>query len=840
MAFADPHVCPNCKGAIAGQSRCLNCGLDLTSVPARQLWQTLLQADVLLAEAARSSKGSSTETAPKIEEIASPPAAPQDPPFSPTEQSYAPYPSRPGPASSTADAATAERRWSVGTILLVLGAFGLIVAGLIFVTRSWGDLGLVGRTLVLSGVTTVIGALGVWVTRRPLRASAEAVWTIFLALLTLDFFAARHEGMVGLEGVRIEWAWLIWGIALLGLGVLIGLSARRHVNADLVAPSIAGAFGITIAGIGGGAVPGGWDLSWRAFIALVVAGVLALAARPAKLHVTTISSRVVVAGFYLFAYVAAFVEMVDHPSLHELVIDKHGIPMALMALASVVVAAVVRPLRIPTVALAVFAVTSLVTTPASDASDPEGVWLSVAGLAAIFGAGASRGRSAWVRGARLGSIPVVAGLAFLLVGRLIDVGDVTTAAIDHAWVGGWNDRLDPRWTDHAATWPVPLVMIAVLVVAWFVPRWPESAKAIPWPTSIFIVVAGVGLIDAVVATRLPLWSAAVVLLVVAVVLVVLSERVSDRVAGPTAAALVLVASLLAISNDASSAGAWICGAGVLVALVRAGAPKALAAAYAYGAAALALGGVVALVEVMDVPRAIAFVVALLVAIGLLAISGLILQAHAARLPVELAGGLATIVALLASGSTPELAVRWTIAGVLIIALGFVVADRRWYFLPGIAALVVAYILLIVDSGFSFVEAYTLPVGAAALAVGLFRLKQLETASTWPYLGPGLALALLPSVPQALADPTGLRALLLGIAAVVSLALGIRLGWKAPFIAGVTVVTSIVLFNIGPYANAAPRVVLIAGVSAVLLGVGITWEDRVRDSRLLVKYVRSMR
>ena len=58
--------------------------------------------------------------------------------------------------------------------------------------------------------------------------------------------------------------------------------------------------------------------------------------------------------------------------------------------------------------------------------------------------------------------------------------------------------------------------------------------------------------------------------------------------------------------------------------------------------------------------------------------------------------------------------------------------------------------------------------------------------------------------------------------------------------GVTIITLLVLFNIGPYANAAPRVVLIAVVSAILLGFGITWEDRVRDGRKLVGYVRSMR
>jgi hypothetical protein len=233
-------------------------------------------------------------------------------------------------------------------------------------------------------------------------------------------------------------------------------------------------------------------------------------------------------------------------------------------------------------------------------------------------------------------------------------------------------------------------------------------------------------------------------------------------------------------------------------------------------------------------------VALVASLALVAAAGLWSRDHPVREPVEAAAVVATFIALVVEGSTGELAVRWTIAGVVVIALSFIVPQRRWYLWPGAAALVVAYILLIVDSGFSFIEAYTLPLGAIALAVGLQAVRKRPDESTWLLLGPGLAIALLPSVPQALADPTELRALLLGLGAVVALALGVRLGWQAPFVSGAVIITLLVLFNIGPYANAAPRVVLIAAVSAVLLAVGITWEDRVRDGRKLVGYVRSMR
>lgn len=837
MNFADPHACPRCRGTINGDSRCRNCGLDLTSEAVRRLWQVLLQADALLAEASRAARIPVREPAPPqaTGQLHTPypsyPAPPQ-------ATAPAPAPAPQGPGSAPHTAAPSERSWSVGTVLLVLGAFGLIVAGFIFVTRSWGDLELLGRTLILSGLTGVIGGLGVWVTRRTLRASAEAVWTVFLALLTLDFFAARHEGMLG--HLEIAWSWLVWGAFLLGLSVGIARAAKRHVKTALLAPSLIGAVGIAIAGIGAGGVGADWDTSWRSFAALVVSGLLALAARPAKLRATTIGSRVVVAGFYLFAYVVSFVELVNHPGLDQLIGDGHGVPMLLVAIAAFVVADVVRPVRLPAVALAVVAASALVITPAVDGRWPEGLWLGVAALAVVFGVGARRGTSAWTRGVRLGAGPVILGLGVVLIVWLFDVLYVAGNALDRSWTGSWDARLTPQWADHTARWPVPVVVIAAVVVAWFVARWPEIAKAAPKAKSAVVIVAGLGLVDAVVISRLPLWLAVAVLLVAAALLLVFHDRVPDVLNGPTIAVLVVIAAVLAIPSAGVSAAAWIGGALLLATLVRNDGPAWLRMTYAAGAALLMAAGAAATVDVMDVDRSVTFFVVLIVTLALVAAAALLLPQHVARLPVEVVGGLGTIVALVGTGSTPELAVRWTIAGVALIALSFVVDDRRWYVWPGLAALVVAYILLIVDSGFSFIEAYTLPLGAALLAAGLFLLRRHETSSTWLYLGPGLALALLPSVPQALAEPTGLRALLLGIAALVALALGVRLGWQAPFVVGVTIVALLVLFNIGPYANAAPRVVLIAVVSALLLGVGITWEDRVRDSRLLVKYVRSMR
>jgi hypothetical protein len=837
MRFADPHVCPDCRGAIAGQSTCPHCHLDLSSTEVRQLWQTLLQADELLERATQRRDHSAAPKQPSQPVAAAPAVAP--PPTPAQSDPYAQYPAQiqhPPPRKERK-----ERKWSVGTILLVLGAFGLIVAGLIFVTRSWEDIGLAGRTLILLGVTAVMGLLGAWVTRRPLRASAEAVWTVFLALLTLDFFAARHEGLAGLDALEIDWAWVVWGVISLALGVGIAVWARKPVGADLIAPAVVGGLGITIAGIGAGAVVDDWDFAWQAIVALVVAGLLALSTRPAGLKPMTLAARIVFAGFFIAAFVAAFFELIDNPGLHELVQDGHGYPMLIMAIASLVVAWLVKLVRTPAVALAVVAACALVITPSADAWDPEGVWLSLAGLAVVLVIAGARGTSDWMRGVRLGAVPVVGGIVLLHVGLLFNVFETLDPILNNPWKATWDDRLDVGSVENYATWTVPIVVAALLVVAWMAPRWPELGSLAKHATSVVAGAAALGAIDAVVAMRLPVWGSALTLLVVAAALLVAQTRGLATYAGPAAAVVVAAASALAAASPGVSATTWIAGAAILIGLALAKGDEILRQAYAALAVLLGLGGVAATVELLDVRDAVTPMVVLISALGVMAAASLLFTEHVTRLPLEGAAALGGFAALLHPASSSELAVRWTVVGVALIALGFAVKDRRWWYVwPGAFALVIAYILLIVDSGFSFVEAYTLPLGAVALAAGTYAAVRKPDISTWVVLGPGLALALLPSVPQALADPTHLRALLLGLGAVVALLTGIKLGWQAPFVTGVGIVTLLVLFNIGPYANAAPRVVVIAIVSAILLGVGITWEDRVRDGRKLVGYVRSMR
>jgi hypothetical protein len=192
------------------------------------------------------------------------------------------------------------------------------------------------------------------------------------------------------------------------------------------------------------------------------------------------------------------------------------------------------------------------------------------------------------------------------------------------------------------------------------------------------------------------------------------------------------------------------------------------------------------------------------------------------------------------GTVPGLdAVPWTVAGVGVTVAGLVNRRRRWCHWSGPALLGIAYIVRLAESRVDVVEAYTAPFAVALLVVGLWAMRSSEIG-TLKALGPGLTLALLPSLPQALDEPTSLRALLLGVVAIGFVGIGLARRWQAPFIGGTVVTLLLVIANIGPWALGLPRWMLIAAVGAVAIGIGATWESRVRNGRTAASYVSAMR
>jgi hypothetical protein len=187
------------------------------------------------------------------------------------------------------------------------------------------------------------------------------------------------------------------------------------------------------------------------------------------------------------------------------------------------------------------------------------------------------------------------------------------------------------------------------------------------------------------------------------------------------------------------------------------------------------------------------------------------------------------------------AVYLTVAGAAVVAMSLLRSDRRTLAWPGGALLVLASWVRLYDVGVRAPEAYTLPTAAALLVVGLVRMRRDVRVSTLHALGPGLTLALVPSLVWALDEPVSWRSLVLGLACLGLLLAGVRLRWTAPTVAGATVGLVLVLRLAAPYiGEAVPRWLLIGLAGALLVALGTTWEHRLADARHAMAYLRALR
>ncbi|MFE1731426.1 SCO7613 C-terminal domain-containing membrane protein [Streptomyces bacillaris] len=236
---------------------------------------------------------------------------------------------------------------------------------------------------------------------------------------------------------------------------------------------------------------------------------------------------------------------------------------------------------------------------------------------------------------------------------------------------------------------------------------------------------------------------------------------------------------------------------------------------------------------------------LLVVPAVTVLLGARLRNHPVALPVELAGGLGALVAIgLAVPMAPFLALVLALCGVL--AAGAAVRPERRPVAGYLAAVlfVTATWVRLAASEVSAPEAYTLPVTVPALVVGLLRRRKDPEASSWTAYGPGLAATLLPSLAVAWGDPDWQRPLLLGVAALVITLLGAKYRLQAPLLLGGAVLALVTLHELAPYvvqvAGALPRWLPPALAGLLLLAVGATYEQRLRDARKLKDMLGRMR
>ena len=200
-APARPTVlCPSCSTPLRQEAAgCVMCGLSLTGPAAAELWEvdqqlsTLWQRRGLLLTQLRTASGAAVGL------------------------------SRVPASTSSGTGPRGVRGWPAQQVLLSVGALLVVIAASVFLAVAWDVIGVSGQVGVMAVVTLVAGGSSVVLARRGLRASAEAVAVLAVALALVDAAAARWLDLGGLRGVD-GWSYAAWVSAGLAL-VLVAVSA---------------------------------------------------------------------------------------------------------------------------------------------------------------------------------------------------------------------------------------------------------------------------------------------------------------------------------------------------------------------------------------------------------------------------------------------------------------------------------------------------------------------------------------------------------------------------------------------------------------------------------------
>ncbi|GAA1547568.1 SCO7613 C-terminal domain-containing membrane protein [Nocardioides humi] len=836
MRYADPHLCPDCRSDLpAGVPVCPTCDLLVRHPLAVDLFGTLRRADGLLDELRTASDAFHGQPAtvalggPLV-----PPAAPVQPKRAPAGlPSYprpVPPPPPPGPVPPSPVGVSFA---SVPKILLGLGAFCLLVAAVIFLAVSWSSLGVGGRTAVLAGLTLAAGASALLLHRAGLRIAGESLVVVALGLLALDVIGAGAAGWLGdgPDGVTACITGLVVALAGTGLGLL-----RMTDRPRLVAPQVITGLGLLVGYAGAASATDHWLVAGHVLTALGIGTVLIGHRLDAPALLWSAASA---AGLtWLSTAGGAFVESVVDPDLHQLWVDGTGWSLLVSAAVLLVPGVVARNrgLLLAGASGAAMLVTVVLTLPCIDTD------ARIVGLVAL---GTTAG---WVLA--LGVLPRavrVVAIAPAVTGSLVLAGialQTTADALDR-WsrLGDAFDRpFGVRLTaPDPVTEPLLLVpsLLAVVACIALIDR-DRARRTLPVWARFAGLVAGVGAATTVASYDVPLAVPLAVLTVVALGAVALALRTA-------AAEAIAWAGVAAATTTAVAIGALPSDGLVLANL----APLALALVtlavlgrqpvtrVVAGVSAPAALGLVTAAAVMVIGDDAAWVsIPVLLAVGVLALT-------LPRPDIEISAITVAVLALPASLVTTAdvggyTALWLTVAGFLVAGTALLHESRRVCAIAGGVLLLLASWVRLADLDVTEPEPYTLPLAAALLAFGLWRLQRSAAIGTLEALLPGLLLATVPSLLWVLDDPVSLRALVLGGACLALTIAGAAMRWSAPLLVGASVGAAVVLRELGPYAGEFPKWVWIGLAGALLTVVGITWERRLLDVRRAVGLLGRLR
>ncbi|MFI1468073.1 SCO7613 C-terminal domain-containing membrane protein [Streptomyces wuyuanensis] len=805
----------------------------------------------------------------------------------------------PGPSPGTAAETSPP---SAQNVLLTLGGILLTVAAVAFTLVSWGHMGIGGRALVLGAVTVTALGTPLLLLRRKLVSTAESVAALGLVLTVLDAYALRRAALPSTDALvctavaaaLLAGVWAAYGRAVGGLRLplpaavvagqlplpLWALAAGDSIEVTAWATLATAGLDVVIAltarraavralAVMGAVTTGGWSLLTGAWLSvsadspaasaepallLLAAGALAIGAAwraPAAAAATAAAGAL--------AAVAAVGGV-----LRTVVPADWAVPAYLLCAAALLAAVRVRMPRGVRTGLGV--ASGLVHAAAALWAAPV-VLLALTGPAATLEDvwGGAPVRDVVLPGAATAPV-VLAAVAVTLwaAPRLLPAAQLSRPAMEcGALVSAWSAVVAAPVALSLPLGPALAVQLAVTAAALATAARPSLVAALlptaaeagtgaqPRPAGPSTGTAGDGR-DAAESSRGPAGAAGP------------GDTCGEEPtsAPPQSAARALdpartLAGTALACGLASAAGAALLGLasrpatftalGVLVVL------NAAAAVAARGLVRIvvACAAVVGTTGIVAAAGAAAGLPGHRVGLALLAVpaAAALLGARLGRQPVAAAveataAATVPIAVALAVPHPPTLALVLALAGV--VAAGTAVrAERRP--LAGYAAAVLfvtATWVRLAASGVDVPEAYTLPVSVPALAVGALRRHRDPSASSWVAYGPGLAATLAPSLVAAWGDTDWPRPLLLGIAALGVTLVGARLRLRAPLLLGGLTLALDALHELAPYVvqvvDALPRWLPPAAAGLLLLAVGATYEQRLRDARRLRETLGRMR
>jgi hypothetical protein len=808
--MTSPYGCPACATPLTGAASCPSCGLPLTGPTAGRLWQVDQQLAALQGQLGLLT----AERADLLARLRAGDTGPLAP-------AAWPAPGTPWPTTTQAPAPPRPPRETspqrVQNLLLALGALLLALAGVVFTAVTYQRLGVVGRALVLLAITAAAGSAPVPLRRRSLTASAEAVGAVAIALGVLDAVALHRTGLADGVDSRSYYAVAFAVLAALAAGYarvvpLQGARLAAALLAQVPVPVLLGRLEASLpvaASVLAGQGLVDLLLAARSPLPRVSRWVTGIATVPLCLVALSLSAQAADEGNHAAGagLVGVAVVLVSASLLTSVGVQQTLAVLPVVPLVGAAALAAVhhrltsdqQPLVLVAVALLALPVAARV--PLRRRTGPVLSTLVLSGVSVLVQA-----------------VPVVQAVA----GPLGWLGDPWSRTAESA-----RDALAPHlsWDGTVVT----LVVLAGAAVAAVVGGLllERPAPAAPFATVLLVPTAATVPLGFATSYR----DALLLLLVAAVVLATAAGSVLHRlrelggVLAASATATALLAAAWSVADQDSTLTVLPLAA-IVVAALAVLLPGALTAtALALAGAELAAVGAAQDLTADQVGALL--VLGTAVAVG----ASLVLRGRH-RLGAEAAAVALAVTSVGLSARDPGW-LSWVLVAHGLLALTVSLrADRRQAGAVGGALLVASSWVRLVDAHVVAPEPYVAPLAAVALVLGHLRRRAQPELGSLPAYGGGLTLALVPSLLRSFADDTPTRALLLLVVAVGVVLVGARTRLRAPLVVGGLVVVADGLHLLGPYAAALPRWLLLGTLGLVLVVLGATYEQRLRELHAL--------